>query len=203
MSVDGIFSVPIFGGPKETQKNQAATGFTQVFASMLAQQMREALAGEDKGPLGTGGGTTGDIYGSFLDQAMGRALANSPALKPLNRAIERELSGTKPAVAKSVAPVSAALTQSGQTPLYRQIRAVACYSHLSQLRWHWSCLHLLLSGARAVSNSIRNIDGILPNVEVEAPSSAGSSSVTKPRYRSMASTGRRQMIARSYRRWSI
>jgi Rod binding domain-containing protein len=113
MSVDGIFSVPVFGGSKETQKNQAATGFTQVFASMLAKQMREALAGEDKGPLGTGGGATGDIYGAFLDQAMGHALANSPTMKPLNQEIERELSGMKPAVAKSAAPVSAALTQIG------------------------------------------------------------------------------------------
>jgi Rod binding domain-containing protein len=113
MSVDGIFSTPLFGASKETQKSQAATGFTQVFASMLAQQMREAMAGEDKGPLGTGGGATGDIYGTFLDQAMGRALADSPAMKPLNQAIERELSGMRAPVAKSAAAASAALTQIG------------------------------------------------------------------------------------------
>jgi hypothetical protein len=94
MSVQSVFSNPVFATPTDSDKSRAAVGFTQVFAAMLAKQMRNAMAGGADGPLGTGGGTTGDIYGAFFDEAMGRALASSPAMKPLNRAIERELGGS-------------------------------------------------------------------------------------------------------------
>jgi Rod binding domain-containing protein len=90
MSVQSIFSGQIFEPPRDGDKSHAAVGFTQIFGAMLAKQMRNAMAG-DEGPLGTGGGTTGDVYGAFFDDAMGRALATSPAMKGLNQAIEREL----------------------------------------------------------------------------------------------------------------
>jgi Rod binding domain-containing protein len=93
MSVQSVFSNPMFGTPTNNDKNRAAVGFSQLFASMLAKQMRNAMVGDGEGPLGTGGGTSGDIYGSFFDEAMGRTLASSPAMKPLNQAIERELAG--------------------------------------------------------------------------------------------------------------
>jgi hypothetical protein len=90
MSVQSIFSNGASGSTSETGKGRAVTGFTQVFAAILSKQLRNT-AGQDEGPLGTGGGTTGDVYGAFFDEAIGHALAASPAMKPLNQAIEREL----------------------------------------------------------------------------------------------------------------
>jgi hypothetical protein len=92
MSVQSIFSSPVFGLPTGGRKDQAAAGFSQVFAAILAKQLRSSTTGDVEGPLGTAGGTAGDIYGAFFDQVMGNVLANSPLMKPLNRAIERELS---------------------------------------------------------------------------------------------------------------
>ena len=52
--------------------------------------------------MGIGGGATGDIYGAFIDQAMGKALAGSKSMSQLNKMIDRELSGPRH-------PVSSAL----------------------------------------------------------------------------------------------
>jgi Rod binding domain-containing protein len=89
----GIFSRSVFSGGAIRQTNQkaAAAGFSQIFTTMLAKQMRESTVGTDKGPMGIGGGATGDIYGSFIDQAMGKALANSKSMSQLNKMIERQL----------------------------------------------------------------------------------------------------------------
>jgi hypothetical protein len=91
MSVHSIFlkSPPISSA--EIRKNRVVAGFTQVFAAILSRQLRTTTMGDGQGPLGTAGGTPGDVYGAFLDEAMGHALATSPAMKPLNRAIGREL----------------------------------------------------------------------------------------------------------------
>jgi Rod binding domain-containing protein len=92
--VSTIFDRPLVGGAeKKSDAHQAAQSFSQVFATMLAKEMRKALVGEDKGPMGVGGGAQGDIYASFFDEAMGKALARSAAMKPLNRMVFRELDG--------------------------------------------------------------------------------------------------------------
>ncbi|HJU11403.1 MAG TPA: hypothetical protein VJ728_11025 [Candidatus Binataceae bacterium] len=91
MSVQSVFSSPVFGLVTDKSKGQAARGFSQVFAAILSKELRTSGMNENEGPLATGGGASGDVYGAFFDQVMGRVLANSPAMKPLNRAIEREL----------------------------------------------------------------------------------------------------------------
>lgn len=90
----GVFNRSVFGGAvRQTNQKAAAAGFAQIFTTMLAKQMRESMVGSDKGPMGIGGGATGDIYGTFIDQAMGKALAGSQSMSQLNKMIDRELSG--------------------------------------------------------------------------------------------------------------
>jgi hypothetical protein len=91
MSVQSIFASSVSRPSAETRKDRVVAGFTQVFATVLSQQLRGKALGEGEGPLGTAGGTAGDVYGAFFDEAMGHALATSPAMRPLNQAIEREL----------------------------------------------------------------------------------------------------------------
>jgi hypothetical protein len=99
---NGIFSRPSVGGQSDKAKRStAATGFSQIFTTMLVSKMREAL-GSGKGPLGTGGGTSGNIYGAFFDQAMGSALARSKAMMPLNKVIERGLAGPRHPISGAV-----------------------------------------------------------------------------------------------------
>ena len=100
---NGIFSRPVIGGA-DTKANRAkaAVGFTQVFTTLLANEMRKAMGGSEKGPMGIGGGTTGNIYGSFFDQAMGATLAHSKAMKPLSDIIERGLSAPTHPVASAL-----------------------------------------------------------------------------------------------------
>jgi Rod binding domain-containing protein len=94
---DSIFGKTIYGAraDSQTDRKHAAESFTEIFASMLSKQMRQSMVGPDKGPMGIAGGSSGDIYGSFFDQAMGHALANSRAMEPLNRLIRRELAGSR------------------------------------------------------------------------------------------------------------
>jgi hypothetical protein len=92
--VAGVFSREVFTGKvPQTKQKAAAAGFSQIFTTMLAKQMRQSMVGEDNGPMGISGGATGDIYGAFLDQAMGKALANSKSMSRFNAAIDREISG--------------------------------------------------------------------------------------------------------------
>ena len=93
-SVSGVFGHEVFSGTTpQTKQKAAAAGFSQIFTTMLAKQMRESMVGQDNGPMGISGGATGDIYGAFLDQAMGKALANSKSMSRFNKMIDRELSG--------------------------------------------------------------------------------------------------------------
>jgi len=93
-STQGVFSRAVFSGTvPQTKQKAAAAGFAQIFTTMLAQQMRQSMVGEDNGPMGISGGATGDIYGAVLDQAMGKALANSKSMSRLNAMIDREISG--------------------------------------------------------------------------------------------------------------
>lgn len=99
---NGIFNRPVAGGASDKAKRSgAAAGFSQIFTTMLVSKMREAL-GSGKGPLGTGGGASGNIYGAFFDQAMGSALARSKAMMPLNKVIERGLAGPRHPIAGAV-----------------------------------------------------------------------------------------------------
>jgi Rod binding domain-containing protein len=93
---NGIFGRPTIGG-ENTKGNRikAAQAFTQVFTTMMASEARKAYVGSDKGPMGINGGTSGNIYGSFFDQAMGSTLAHSKSMKPLTDIIERGMEGPK------------------------------------------------------------------------------------------------------------
>ncbi|HLW72259.1 MAG TPA: hypothetical protein VKS22_16735 [Candidatus Binataceae bacterium] len=91
--VQGLFNRALFGG-QDLQRRSAAEGLSQTFATILSRQMRQSMVGVDSGPMGIGGGATGDIYGSFMDDAMGKLLARSPAMKSLNAALEHDLGGT-------------------------------------------------------------------------------------------------------------
>ncbi len=90
-----VFAREVFAtsARREPKRQDAIAGFSQVFASILSAEMRHALLDPDKGPMGINGGASGDIYGSFFDQAMAKALASSRAMKPLNDMIGRELDG--------------------------------------------------------------------------------------------------------------
>jgi len=90
--VQGLFNRAVFGA-QDLQRRNAAQGLSQTFATILSRQMRQSMVGADTGPMGIAGGATGDIYGSFMDDAMGKLLARSPAMKSLNAALERELGG--------------------------------------------------------------------------------------------------------------
>ncbi len=93
--VQGLFTRPLFTGDKQTQQRKAVEGLSQVFATILARQMRESASGGEQGqrPLGIGGGASGSIYGSFMDDAMSKVLAQSPAMQQLNCALEHQLGG--------------------------------------------------------------------------------------------------------------
>lgn len=94
-SVDTIFGRPMVeSSDQQANRVKAAQGFTQVFAAILAKQMRESSLGADNGPMGTGGGVSGDVYGAFFDQAIAGVLAKSSAMRDLNSSIVRELGGS-------------------------------------------------------------------------------------------------------------
>ena len=89
-----VFNQQVFAtvGRRQTDQNAAVQGFSQIFASMLSAELRRSAAGSDSGPMGaSGGGASGDIYGAFFDQAISKVLAKSPAMKPLNDMVGREL----------------------------------------------------------------------------------------------------------------
>jgi len=102
-----VFNHQVFATPGRTQtdKNGAVQGFAQIFASMLSTELRRGPLGSDKGPMGIGGGATGDVYGAFFDQAIAKVLARSPAMKPLNDMVSRQLGGpASPKSAPGIAP---------------------------------------------------------------------------------------------------
>ncbi|HLX37456.1 MAG TPA: rod-binding protein [Candidatus Binataceae bacterium] len=102
-TVPGIFARSFFSGgaTRQTSQKSAASGFAQVFTTMLAHELHHSMLGEDSGPMGTSGGASGDIYGSLLDQAMGKALAKSKSMAGLTRMISRGLSGPRHPIASA------------------------------------------------------------------------------------------------------
>jgi Rod binding domain-containing protein len=96
VSTPGVFTHSVFsGGARQTNQKAAAMGFAQIFTTMLAKQMRQSMVGANNGPMGISGGAIGDIYGAFIDQAMGKALASSKSMKQFTAMIDRELSGPR------------------------------------------------------------------------------------------------------------
>jgi hypothetical protein len=101
-SVPGVFSHSVFSGAtRQTTQKAAAAGFAQIFTTMLAKQMHQSMVGEDTGPMGISGGASGDIYGSLLDQALGKTLAKSKSMAGLTRMIDRQMSGPRHPVASA------------------------------------------------------------------------------------------------------
>jgi len=91
-TVNSIFKQPVLAGVgRKTDARQAAVGFSTIFASMLAKEMRNAMVGQDGGTTAMGGGAGGDMFSALFDEAMGKTLARSPAMKPLNTLMLREL----------------------------------------------------------------------------------------------------------------
>jgi len=88
-----VFNQQLFATPSRhtTDKAAAVEGFSQIFASMLSKGLRQGALGTDSGMMGTQGGATGDIYGGLFDQAISKVLSRSPAMKPLNDMVSREL----------------------------------------------------------------------------------------------------------------
>jgi Rod binding domain-containing protein len=103
VAVPGIFSQSVFSGSatRQTSQKVAAAGFAQIFTTMLAKQMHQSMLGEDSGPMGTEGGSSGDIYGSLLDQALGKTLAKSKSMKGLTAMISRGLKDPSHPIASS------------------------------------------------------------------------------------------------------
>ncbi len=103
-SVPGIFSQSVFSGGAKRQTNQkaAAAGFAQIFTTMLAKQMHQSMVGEDTGPMGIGGGASGDIYGSLLDEALGKTLAKSKSMAGLTNLIDRQMSAPRHPIASAL-----------------------------------------------------------------------------------------------------
>jgi Rod binding domain-containing protein len=96
VSTPGVFTHTVFSSAtRQTDQKTAAAGFAQIFTTMLAKQMRQSMVGANNGPMGIGGGATGDIYGAFIDQAMGKALASSKSMNRFTKMIDRELSGPR------------------------------------------------------------------------------------------------------------
>jgi len=102
-SVPGIFTRSVFSGgaTRQTSQKAAAAGFAQIFTTMLAHQMHQSMVGADNGPMGIGGGASGDIYGGLLDQALGKALAKSKSMAGLTRIISRGLQGARHPIASA------------------------------------------------------------------------------------------------------
>jgi Rod binding domain-containing protein len=102
-SVPGVFAHSVFSGAatRQTSQKAAAAGFAQIFTTMLAKQMHQSMVGEDSGPMGISGGASGDIYGSMLDQALGKTLAKSKSMAGLTKMINRQLSGPRHPVASA------------------------------------------------------------------------------------------------------
>jgi len=111
-----VFSHQVFAASarREPDKKNAVQGFAQIFAAMLCSELRRGILGADSGPMGIAGGATGDIYGSFLDQAMGKALAKSPAMKSLNDIVSRQLDGQSLRRAAGMNPLAAPLPAPGR-----------------------------------------------------------------------------------------
>jgi Rod binding domain-containing protein len=135
VSSAGVFTRSVFSGATpQTSQKAAAAGFAQIFTTMLAKQMRQSMVGPENGPMGTGGGATGDIYGAFLDQAMGKALASSKSMSQLNKMIDRELSGPRHPVSSTSAsakPSALELARNARLESAAQMGTVATTGVLS------------------------------------------------------------------------
>ena len=125
-SVPGVFGHSVFSGGATQPTNQkaASAGFAQIFTTMLAKQMHQSMVGADAGPMGISGGASGDIYGSMLDQALGKALAKSKSMSGLNRMIARDMDGPRHPIASAFKdslikvnfePAKAASIETGRT----------------------------------------------------------------------------------------
>jgi Rod binding domain-containing protein len=135
--VSGVFTRPVFGPDKgAADRQKAATGFTQIFTSMVAKQMRQALTGSNKGPLGTSGGASGEIYGAFFDQALGKTLAGSRAMAPMRKMVARSLgrpSAKESALAKETYPQGAVVRANSAGDLLNVIDTVSGTSGVARL----------------------------------------------------------------------
>jgi len=127
-SLPGVFNRGVFSAATpQTNQKAAAAGFAQIFTTMLAKQMRQSMVGADNGPMGIGGGATGDIYGAFLDQAMGKALASSKSMRDLNKMIDRGLSGPRRPVSSETGgskPQTLELARTSRAPKVSQMGTV-------------------------------------------------------------------------------
>ena len=91
-TISSVFKHPIIGGARsKTDARAAAQGFSAIFGSMLAKEMRESLGSSGLGNASAGG----QVYGALFDESMGKKLAGSAAMKPLNELLYRQLGGAR------------------------------------------------------------------------------------------------------------
>jgi Rod binding domain-containing protein len=103
-SINSVFSRMVITSPgAKSDPHKAAIGFTGIFATMLAKEMRKALVGDNGMGMGTGAGS--DIYSAFFDEAMGKALAGSRSMKPLNDLLTRQLDASHAAQAAATGAI--------------------------------------------------------------------------------------------------
>jgi hypothetical protein len=101
-----VFSRQMYTQPHTGRSaiGKASVEFAAILTSMLARRLRETgIGGEGL----MGGGTAGDIYGTFFDQIIGEKLANSAAIKPLVEAVDSSLEVQSTVAAKSSLTLSA------------------------------------------------------------------------------------------------
>jgi hypothetical protein len=88
------FDRPIFQ-PGEAVKDgpslRAARSFAGLFGKIVARELLKGASDEKDGLMGMGSGPAAEIYGTFLENSLGKVLAESPAMKPLVNQIWREL----------------------------------------------------------------------------------------------------------------
>ncbi len=88
------FDRPIFqpsAAVKDGPSVRAARGFAGLFGKMVAHELLKGASDESNGLMGMGDGPASEIYGAFLEDTLGKVLAESPAMKPLVNQIRHEL----------------------------------------------------------------------------------------------------------------
>ena len=93
----GIFHQSVFSDGASADQTESRCGRIRTDIHYHARQADARVDGRCRIRVRweSGGGATGDIYGSFIDSAMGKALASSKSMSQLNKMINRELSGPR------------------------------------------------------------------------------------------------------------
>lgn len=85
----GLFAT---GAERHPGRKIAVEGFSQILTSLVTRELRRSMTtGSTGAVLGMGDSAAGAVYGSLFDQALGKSLAKSSAMKPLNAMLRKEI----------------------------------------------------------------------------------------------------------------